>query len=165
MEQRRAREPLVAAPPRQLVHRDVDLHLAAPVAEAGGGVADVRRRVGLAEQPAVQLRRGDAGEHGPRRRDRLAAGEPHSGRAAVRDEDPLDVGVGPQLAARVADDRGETVDELDAAALRHRHPAELERAGDHLRHEAGHRLVGAEPGVEHPRREQAVRLLARRTCP
>ena len=53
------------------------------------------------------------------------------------------------------------VDELHAAALRHRHPAELERAGDHLGHEPRHRLVGAEPGVQHPRREQAVRLLVR----
>ena len=39
VEQRRACEPLVALPTRQLVHRDVDLHLAAAVAEAPRRIA------------------------------------------------------------------------------------------------------------------------------
>ena len=69
----------------------------------------------------------------------------------------LDLGARAHLAARVADDSGEPVDEHDAATFRHRHAAELERAGDHLGHEAGRRLVGAEARVQDPRREEAVR--------
>ena len=159
MEQRRAREPLVALPARPLVHRDVDLHLAAAVTEAARRVADVLRCVALPEQPAIQLRRRHAGEHGARGGDRLAVREPDGGRATLRDEDPLDVRLGPQLAACVADDRRQTLDELDAAALRHRHPSELEGAGDHLRHEARHRLVGTESRMQHPRRQQAAGAL------
>ena len=161
VDDRRAGEPLVAVPARQLVHGDVDLHLAAAVAEAERLVANPRRRVGLAEQPAVELRRRDAGKDGAARGDRFAVGQAHACRLALRHDDPLDLGLGAQLAARVAHDRRERVDEARAAALRHRHPAELERAGDHLRHEAGHGLVGAEAGVQHPRREQAVRTLVR----
>ena len=79
VEERHACEPLVAPPARQLVHGDVDLHLAAAVAEpprgARGRAAARRPR----EQAAVELRRGDAGEHRARRRDRLAVGEPDRG--------------------------------------------------------------------------------------
>ncbi len=161
VDDRRAGEPLVSAPARQLVHGDVDLHLAAAVAEAERLVADPRRRVGLAEQAPVELRRRDAGKDGAARGDRFAVGQAHACRLALRHDDPLDLGLGAQLAARVAHDRRERVDEARAAALRHRHPAELERAGDHLRHEPGHGLVGAEAGVQHPRREQAVHALVR----
>ena len=64
-----------------------------------------------------------------------------------------------QRAARVADDPGQRLDELDAAAARHRHSAELDRDADHLRHEPRRRRVGAETRVQHPRREQAAGAL------
>ena len=159
VEERRASEAFVAAPARQLVHRDVDLHLAAAVTEAARALADVRRRVALAEQAAVELRRRHAGEHGAVGDDRLAVREADRRRLPFGDDDPLDLRLGAELAAGLAHDRRQPVDEACAAALRHRHPAQLQRARDHLRHEAGHRLVGPEAGVEHPRREQAVRAL------
>ena len=61
----------------------------------------------------------------------------------------------------VADQLHERVGELRTAAARDRHAALLHRDGDHLRHEPGGRGVGAEAGVQHPRREQAVRALRR----
>ena len=79
--ERGAGEALVAAPAGQLVHRDVDLHLAPAVAEAGRGVADAAPARRSRQQPPVQLGRGDAGEHRPGGGDRLAAGEPDGGRA------------------------------------------------------------------------------------
>ena len=65
----------------------------------------------------------------------------------------------PQLAARVADDPGERVDESDTAADRDRHAAELDRARDHLRHEPRDGALGAEPRVQHPRRQEAAGLV------
>ena len=53
------------------------------------------------------------------------------------DEHALDVGAGAQLAAVLAHDRGQRLDEPHAAAARHGHAAELDRARDDLRHEAG----------------------------
>ena len=44
--------------------------------------------------------------------------------------------------------------------MRARDPAELQRARDHLGHEAGHRLVGPEAGVQHPGGEQSLGALA-----
>ena len=159
VEERRACEALVAAPARQLVHGDVDLHLAAAVAEAQRPLANPGGCVALAEQTSIELRRRDAGQHGPRCCDRLAVREPDRRRRPLRDDDPLHLGLGAQFAAGIANDRRERVDEARAAALRYRHPAELERAGDHLGHESGHRLVGPEAGVQDPGREQAVRAL------
>ena len=52
----------------------------------------------------------------------------------------------------------ERLDERHAAAARHRHPAELDGDRDHPRHEPGRGRVGADAGVEDPRREQPVRL-------
>src|ERR1700752_3475837 len=66
VEERRAREALVAAPARQLVHGDVDLHLAAAVAKAQRPVANRGGCVALAEQTSIELRRRDAGQHPPR---------------------------------------------------------------------------------------------------
>ena len=55
----------------------------------------------------------------------------------------------------------ERVRELASASARDGHTALLHRDGDHLGHEAGRSGIGPEPGVEHPRREQAVRVLGR----
>ena len=74
----------------------------------------------------------------------------------LRDEHALDLDAAANLATGVAHDPGQAVDENAAAALRDGHSSELERAGDHLRHEAGRRLIWPEPGVEHPWGEQAV---------
>ena len=60
VQQRRAREPLVAAPARRLVHRDVDLHLAAAVAEAARrrrGRRSVRRSLRAAARRAASASR------------------------------------------------------------------------------------------------------------
>ena len=62
----------------------------------------------------------------------------------------------PPLSRTIA---GQRLDEPDAAAARHGHAAELDRAGDDLRHEPRDRLLGPEAGVQHPGREQPVRAL------
>ncbi len=91
--------------------------------------------------------------------DHLAVAQRHAGRAAAGNGDPLDVGVRPELTTRVRHDPRESVHQRDAAADRDRHASQLHRACDHLRHEPRDRVVGPEPGVEDPRREQAVGLL------
>ena len=78
---RRTREPLVAAPARQLAQREVDLHLAAAVAEAPGGLAHVRP----APRPRrAATRRAASASHTRSRRApprRLAVRKPHAGGA------------------------------------------------------------------------------------
>ena len=59
----------------------------------------------------------------------------------------------------ILDQPHERIDEPSAAAARDRHAALLHRDPDHLGHEARGRRVGPEAGVQHPRREQAVRPL------
>ena len=93
--------------------------------------------------------------------DRLAVGEPHADGAARADEHALDVAVGLADSAVVANQLHERLGELRAAAARNRHPALLHRDRDHLRHEAGRRLIRPETGVQHPRRQHAVRTLRR----
>ena len=165
VDDRAAGEPLGlgAAPARRLVEREVDLHLGAAVAESRRRVGDGGRHVRAAEQRAVELGRRHARDNGARRGDDLAVGEADAGRAAVRDENLLHVSLEAHLAAGVGDDPGQRVDEPDAAANRHRHPAELQRGGDHLRHEAGRRLIRPEPRVQDPRREHAVSAPPTRT--
>ncbi len=125
----------------------------------------LRRHLGAGRGAAVELGRRHARDDGARGADDLAAGEAHAGSAPVRDEDLLDVGLEAHLAAGVGDDPGERVDEPDATSERHGHATELERGRDHLRHEAGRRLIRPEPGVEHPGREDAARRLRLRTSP
>ena len=165
--ERRAREPLVATPARQLVHRDVDLHLAAAVAEARSAASRTRGGASpVAEQPAVELRRRDAGEHGARGagssrrrragrrsrgrrrrgsarpRPRCAARRPPRARSSARPSTsltppPFGTGIPPSWSAQAIT----CVMKPDIA------------------------WSGPRPGVQHPRREQAARLLARRTSP
>jgi hypothetical protein len=153
VDDRGAGEPLVALPVRRLGEREVDLHLAASVPEtprlAGRAVAG--------EQVAVQLLRGDVGEDGPRRLDRLAVGDPHGSRPPTRDDDSIDPAFLLAGSAGVADDADERIDEPDPSPARDGHSPDLDRDSDHLGHEARGRIVGPEPGVEHPRREQSVR--------
>ena len=165
VDDRAAPEPLGLRPlpARRLVEREMDLHLGAAVAESRRSLGDAGGHVGVAEQRAVKLGRRHVRDDGAGGRDDLSVCESHSGRPAVRDDDPLDVGVESHLAARVRDDPCERIDEADAAADGHRHAAELERGADHLGHEAGRRLIRAEPRVEHPRREDAVGRLRLRT--
>ena len=140
----------------RLAHRDVDLHLAAPVPVASRCARDVLGHLARAEELAVELRRRDARDHGPLGTHALAVGQADGSRPPTGDEDPLDAGAGSHLATRVAHDPGERVDEDDSAPLRNRHPPELERAGDDLGHEPRRRLIRPEPRVEHPGREEAV---------
>ncbi len=161
MHDRRPAEPLVAVPARGLGQGEVDLHLGAPVAEAARGLDDGLRHLCLVEQPLVQLRRRHVGDHRSLGRDDLAAGEPDADRAARAHEHALDVLPGLADTVAVADQAHERLREHRAATARHRHPALLHSHCDHLRHEAGGRRVGAEAGVQHPRREQPVRPLRR----
>ena len=163
MQQGRARESLGLGrgPLRQRVQREVDLHARTAVAIGLRRLPVGRRHLALAQELPVELLGRDARDHGTRGRDRLAACQPDAGGAAARDEHALDVGTGAQLAAALAHDPGQRLDEPDAAAARHGHAAELDRAGDDLRHEAGERLLRPEAGVQHPRREQPVRALRR----
>ena len=70
-----------------------------------------------------------------------------------------DLASGLDSSAGVAHDRSERVDKPDAATARHRHPAELDRDGDHLRHESRQRGIRADSRVQNPRREQSARPL------
>ena len=136
----------------------MDLHLGAAVAEAAAGL---RRR-----RPAGRRGAGRRAGSASRSRSPRAAASNVSP-AVVRTpvaapslhEDRVDLGVRPAGAAVVLDQPHERVGEPGAAALRHRHPALLDRDRDHLGHEAGGGGVGPEAGVEHPGREQAVRAL------
>ncbi len=156
VDDRRPAEPLVARPPRRLGEREVDLHLASAVAEpaapprrrpvAAPGAARTapaasRSRAPPASPRSPRRRRSDAGRRGPTRR-RPARPPARSRTRRPRPDDP-----------------GERLDQRDAAAARDRHPPELDRDADHLRHEPRRRRVGPEPGVQHPRREQPPRPL------
>src|SRR6202012_1583304 len=62
------------APAHRLVQRDVDLHPAAPAVAVGLAGGDrLGGRVARPEQPAVELGRGDVGDHRTARHDLLAA--------------------------------------------------------------------------------------------
>ena len=137
------------------------------------GSASRRGRSGSARPRRAPLRACRAGRGGRRRGGRRDAGDDRAVRRHhVAVAEPRRPSRGPtrrvircawraraQLASGVADDPRQGVDERDAPADGHGHPAELHRAGDHLRHEARDRVVRPEPRVQHPRREQAVRLL------
>ena len=112
----------------------------------------------LGQEAPVELGRGHVRDNGLARIHRAAALEAHARRTAAADDHLLDVGAGLELAAGVAHDARERLDEADASPLRHRHPAELDRDGDHARHEARRRRVGTEARMQHPGREQSVRL-------
>ena len=158
----RAREALGLGrgPLRQLVEREVDLHARAAVAEGLRGLPGRRagprpraaagRRAACGVTLAITAR--EAETISPSR-------QPHAVGAAAGDEHALDVGAGAQLAAVLAHDRRQRLDEAHAAAARHGHAAELDRAGDDLRHEARDGLLGPEARVQHPGREQAVGAL------
>ena len=108
------------------------------------------------DQAAVELGRRDVGDHRARSRDLLAAGEADTGRLPVAYQHALDVAAGLAGAAVVLDQPHECIDEPSAAPARDRHPAFLNGDPDHLSHEARGSRVRPEPGVEHPRREQAA---------
>ena len=146
-------------PGGRLVQRNVDLHFGATVAKPRRRGGDVGRHRVLAQERPVQLGRRHGGNDRTRRGDDVAVGESHAGCPAVGDENPLDSCLHPNLAAGVEDDPGERVDERDAAADGHGHPAELQRGADHLGHEARRRLIRAEAGVQHPGSEDTARRL------
>ena len=133
----------------------------APGPEAAARRRDLRRHVVVAQQPLVELRRRDVADHGRSAAHRPAVREPDADGRPVLDDHTLDVAARLARAAVVPDQRHERVDEARAAATRNRHPALLDRDGDHLCHEARRGRVGPEPGVQHPGREQAVRALRR----
>ena len=118
-------------PARRRLQRVVDLHVALAVAivltRARAFAASTRR---LRQQPLVKLRRRHRADHAARRRDRLAAREPHAGRLAVGDDDLGDVGACAHLAALLADQRLEGRDGLRRAALHDRRARRFEREGD-----------------------------------
>ena len=150
-------EPLVAVEARRLVEREVDLHLGAAVAEAASGLDGRGRHVGCVEQAAVELRRRHVGDDAAGR-DGRAAGDANAGRRArsrpgsARRPAPSRAR---RRAARTIPASAST--SFDAAALRHRHAAELDRDRDHLGHEPRDGRVRPEARVQHPGREQAVR--------
>ena len=165
VDDRRAEQALVPLPVGPLGERVVDLHARAPEAVPAPGLGLRRRDDSDRDEPAVELVRRDvaddraAGEH-------LAAETSRTPRApSSSTSTSADVRVRPRLAAGVADDSRERVDEHRAAAARHRHAAELERRRDDLAHEAGRGGVGAESRVEHPRRQQPVRRAPTGTSP
>ena len=136
----------------------MDLHLGAAVPELPAALGDRRRRLTF-EQAPVELRRRHVRDHGAAGRDGFAAGEPDADRLAVAYENALDVPARFANPPVVADQLHERIGQPRAAAARDRHPALLNRHGDHLRHEPRQRRVWPEPRVQHPRREQPVRAL------
>ena len=137
----------------------MNLHLPAPVAEPLR-LGDRRRRDARAvQQLEIQGLRGHVRKHGALRLHDRSVGRPHAGRAPAGNHDPLHRPAGLAHASGVADDRCQRLDQPNAASARHRHPAELDRDRDHLRHEARRRRVGPEAGVQHPGREQTVDAL------
>ena len=137
----------------------MDLHPGAAVAIALRRRVNVLRCVARAEEAAVQLCGGHSGDDRARRGYGFAVGQDDTRCPTRRDRDPFHARSRPQLSAGVADDPRERLDEPDTAADRDRHPAELDGAGDHLGHEAGNGVLGAEARVQHPRGEQPVGLL------
>ena len=142
-----------AFPARRLVEGEVDLHPGAAVAIALRGRVDVLRGVARAEEAAVELGRGDSGDDGAGRGHGFAVGQDDTRRTTRRDRDPFHARSCPELSAGIANDPGERVDEPHAAADRHGHAPELDRAGDHLGHEPRDGVLGAETRVQHPRGE------------
>ena len=117
---RRPRKPLVAVPAWALVHRDVDLHLAAAVAEAPGRIANVRpaprrRRAATRRAASASHTRSPPALLRSSRRRRAARR-----RAPAVDEDPLDA--------------------APRSGARRRRPARSPRA----RRRAGHRRPSAQ---------------------
>ena len=82
VDDRGAREALVAVPARRLGEREVDLHLRAAEAEAPAGFRDRRPR--RLEQPPVELRRRHVAITARRGADLLAVAEPHARRPGRR---------------------------------------------------------------------------------
>ena len=157
MDDRRPVEAVIALPACGLGEREVDLHLGAAVAEAAAGACRLVLRI--AQERSVELRRRHVGDHGARRAYLFAARRANARRGAVGGENALHLGVRPALAPLVHDQADERLRQLRAAASGDRHSSFLHGDGDHLRHEPGRRRVGAEAGVEHPRRERPVRTL------
>ena len=164
VDDRRPAEPRVAVPARRLREREVDLHLAPAVPEPLRFLRD--RPAGRPQQVSVQRLR--------RHRRRAPPASPRSiSPSAVRtpvarsalDDDLVDLPPGLACAARVADDPGQRLDQPDAAAARHRHPAELDRDADHLRHEAGRRRRPARARCAAPTARTAPRHARPRTSP
>ena len=162
--QRARRSASAPAPARRLVEREVDLHLGAAVAESRRCVGDGGRHVRAAEQRAVELGRRHAGDDGARRgrRARRRRGERRSRGRSRRESVARRASRRTSPPASVTIPASASTSRI-AAADRHRHAAELERGGDHLRHEARRRLIRAEARVQHPRREDAARRLGLRT--
>ena len=111
----------------------------------------------MAEELRVELHGCHRRHDRPTSGDRLAPGDAHAGGATVGDQHALYLGSRANDPTCVEDDPRERVDKLCAATSRDRHPAELERAGEHMGHEARGRLIRSKSGVEDPGSEEAVR--------
>ncbi len=160
VEQRHPREPLVAAPARPLVQREVDLHLAAPVAEATRGIAHARRRVALREQGPVELRRASR-----TRAPRVTRGSSRRRRAGLPVARPSETRIRSTSASvRSSPPASRTIAASPSTSLTPPPlgtgipPSWSAQAITCVMNPDG--LVRAEPGVQHPRREQPVGLLA-----
>ena len=133
----------------------MDLHLGATEAEPPRTRLDLLRQRDSLQQASVELRGENVAEH-DRRAHLVAVDGSHAVCAAVLDENALDVAIRLEHAAVVANQLRERIHETRATAARHRHPTELDRGRDHLRHEARGRSVRPEAGVQHPGSEQTV---------
>ena len=156
VKERRPAEAVVAVPARRFGERVVDLHLRPPEAKAACGQSDRGGKRHIPQQSAVQLRRQDVADDRPCG-ELVSVHGSNTARAAVLDENSIHLAIRLQHAAVIADQLRQRVDEPRTAAARNRHAAQLDRDGDHLRHEAGGGSVRAETGVQHPRREEPVR--------
>src|SRR5205814_1629748 len=113
-------ETLVTFPAGRLGEREVDLHFRAAVAEAPTEL------VVTLEQTPVELGRGHVGDDGTAGAKLLAVRNAHASRAAVLDEDALDVPSPLARPAMVLDQPHERLDQARTPAARDRHPALLD---------------------------------------
>ena len=167
VDDRRPAEALVAPPVGRLAQGEVDLHLAAAVAEAARRVCHAAGASRRSEQPPVELRRRHARDDRARRRcivsppaSRTPVARPsetstRSTSAPVRSSPP---------ASRARSPRAPST-RLTPPPFGTGIPPSWSAAAITWVMKPGRRLVGPEAGVQHPGREQAVRLLRARTSP
>jgi hypothetical protein len=132
----------------------VDLHArSCAVAVAADRALQALVELHAIQQPPVELRWRDVGDHGLARLVALPADRDADGAPAL-DEDAIDLGAGVKRPSVLLDDCHERTHQSGRAALDDRHPDLLQR-GRHAERAQGAAGVGRrQPGVENPRAPQ-----------
>ena len=134
----------------------MQLKIAAPVAKG------LRRRlilgqIHISKQPVLQLRRRDRCEDG-RAGNFLTASKPNARDPTIAHQNPLDIGIHPDLPALFSDQLGESLCRLACATFGDGGARGFQRKGDDLGHLAGISAVRGKPAMQHPRGEQGLHV-------